>query len=109
HESSAPHARVPEPVPASWLDRILGASMHLPLDGGDHAVVTTRVESMELILPDHAVGPCYAPDPESARHEQLVIKRLPEGIAETATGIDPTRVFPSMLYEHVAPVPGSAS
>jgi signal transduction histidine kinase len=108
-EGSSPHSRVPEAVPAGWIDRLLVAALDLPLAAGEGAVVEAMVDALSRILPDYAVGACFVPDASSPRIEQLVVKRLPEGAVEEPAGIDPTRVFPWLAREHVAPVAGSTT
>jgi signal transduction histidine kinase len=108
-EISQPHARVPDVVPASWLDRFLVAVVDLPLASGERAVVEAMVEALASILPGYAVAACFAPEPGAGRREQLVVKRLPEGCVEAPGGMDPTRIFPWMAREHVAPVRGSTA
>ena len=108
-EVSSPHARVPDIVPASWVDRLLLASLDLPLESGERAVVEAMVDTLAAILPGHAVGACFVPEPGAELREQLVIERLPEGLVETPAGVDPTRVFPCLAHEHVAPVSGSTT
>jgi len=108
-EVSQPHARIPDVVPASWLDRFLVAVVDLPLASGERAVVEAMVEALASILPGYAVAACFAPEPGAGRREQLVVKRLPEGCVETPGGMDPTRIFPWMAQEHVAPVKGSTA
>jgi signal transduction histidine kinase len=109
HEISEPHARIPDVVPASWLDRFLVALVDLPLASGERAVVEAMVDALSSILPGYAVAACFAPEPGAGRREQLVVKRLPEGCVETLGGMDPTRVFPWMAQEHVAAVKGSTA
>lgn len=103
-EPSAHHARVPDVVPTAWVDRLLLASLELPLEEGESAVVEAMVDALAEILPTHAVGACFVPEPGTGLREQLLVKRLPPGVTETAAGIDPTRVFPCLPHEHVAPV-----
>ena len=103
-EESAPHSRVPEPVPAAWLDRLLAAVLDLPLASGDRAVVTAMVDAVSAILPDYAVGACVVHE-----HGQVLVTRLPEGLAGSTAGVDPTRVFPGLAHEHVAPLAGSTT
>ncbi len=67
------------------------------------------VEALAAILPDHAVGACLVPEPGTASHGQVVVKRLPQGAVASPPGIDPTRVFPGLTHERVAPVPGSTT
>jgi two-component system NtrC family sensor kinase len=109
HEIAAPHARVPELVPAGWLDRLLVASLDLPLASGERAVVCAMVDALAAILPAHAVAACFVPEAGAGRREQLVVKRLPEGWVEVPGGVDPTRIFPWLAREHVAEVHGSKS
>jgi two-component system NtrC family sensor kinase len=108
-EVSAPHPRVPDIVPAAWVDRLLLASLDLPLEGGERAVVVAMVDALAAILPGHAAGACFVPAPGAELSERLVVRRLPEGLVETPAGIDPTRVFPYLAHEHVAPVAGSTT
>jgi two-component system, NtrC family, sensor kinase len=108
-EKSAPHARIPDVVPAGWIDRLLVATLDLPLPSGERAVVQALVDALAAILPDHAVAACFAPEPGLGRREQLVVKRLPEGAVETPAGIDPTRIFPWLSHEHIAPVEPSSA
>ncbi len=37
------------------------------------------------------------------------MKRLPEGVSERPAGVDPTRIFPGLAFEHVIPLPGSTT
>jgi two-component system NtrC family sensor kinase len=106
-QGSAPHARVPEEVPPAWLDRLLAASLDLPLAQGPRAVTASLVEAVSHILPAYAVGACVVPE-GPAGSGQVLVTRLPEGAAVGSPGIDPTRVFPGFLYEHVVAVPGGA-
>jgi len=104
---SATRPRIPDLVPAAWLDRLLAAVLDLPLPSGELAVVEAMVEAVAGILPGFAVGACFVPDPGAGRREQHVIRRLPEGPVEAPSGVDPTRVFPGFAHEHVASIPGS--
>jgi signal transduction histidine kinase len=108
-QGSSPHARVPEAVPAAWLDRLLAASIDLPLAQGERAVTEAMVEALAAILPGYAVGACVAPEPGGRWHEQLVVRRLPDGDAAAPAGMDPTRIFPWLAREHVAPLAGSTT
>jgi two-component system NtrC family sensor kinase len=104
-EVSSPHARVPELVPAAWLDRLLAAVVELPLVAGDRAVVEAMVDAVASILPSCAVGVCFVPLGQTP----IYVKRLPEGAAEGVAGIDPTRLFPELAHEHVTPLAGSTT
>ncbi|HEY6460415.1 MAG TPA: ATP-binding protein [Polyangiaceae bacterium] len=101
---SAAHARVPDLVPAAWLDRLLVAAVELPLASGDRVVVEGVVDVLAAILPDHAVGACFAPEPGTGRRDRLVVKRLPAGIADVPGTMHPTRIFSWLAHEHVAAV-----
>jgi two-component system, NtrC family, sensor kinase len=96
-------------VPAAWLDQLLAAVLALPLGEGQRAVVTNMVEALAAILPEHAVGACFAPEPGSAPHGQVVVTRLPAGAVASPPGIDPTRVFPSFAHECVVAVRGTTT
>jgi signal transduction histidine kinase len=108
-ERTSDHSVVPGAVPAGPLDRLLVAVLDLPLASGEAAVVAAMVDALADILPDHAVGACFVPEEGSPAREQLVVKRLPQGAVEAPAGIDPTRVFPWLAHEHVAPVAGTTT
>jgi two-component system NtrC family sensor kinase len=110
-EPSSQRSRVPDVVPAAWLDRLLAAAVDLPVTSGERAVVTALVDALAAILPDYAVGACFVPDGSSTPRlgEQVLVKRLPEGVRESAAGVDPTRLFPTVTHEHVARLPGSTT
>lgn len=114
-ESGAAPATVPAPgpggvdVPAEWLDGLLASVLRLPLDEGQRAVVTAMVDDLAALLPDHAVGACFVPEPGTASHGQIVVTRLPSGAVASAPGVDPTRVFPGFAHERVVAVPGSTT
>ncbi len=96
-------------LPGAWLDQLLSAALGLPLDEGPKAVITTMVEALAAILPDHAVGACLVPEPGTASPGQVVVTRMPQGAVASPPGIDPTRVFPGLTHERVVPVPGSTT
>lgn len=108
-ESSSQRARVPDLVPAEWLDRLLAAAIDLPLASGDRALVTALVEAVAGILPGYAVGACFVPQAASTPRDQVLVRRLPDGMRESAAGVDPTRLFPFLAHEHVVPLSGSTT
>ncbi|MGH7297143.1 MAG: sensor histidine kinase [Polyangiaceae bacterium] len=108
-QGSASHAKVPELIPAAWLDRLLLAAVELPALPSDRAVVEAMVEALAGILPDHAVGACFAPESGGVRRERIVVKSLPEGFPEAPGGADPARLFPTAAHEYVVPLPGSST
>jgi signal transduction histidine kinase len=99
----------PGELPSAWLDRLLAAVVTLPLEDGQRAVVTSLVDTLAALLPDHAVGACFVPEPGSASHGQVVERRMPAGSVVAPPGVDPTRVFPALSYERVIAVPGSTT
>jgi signal transduction histidine kinase len=105
-EVSSPRVRVPDVVPTGWLDRLLLAVIDLPLTSGERAVVEAVVDAVGAILPSYAIGACLGP--EAGSSEPVVIKRSPARVIEESGELDPTRMFPGLAHEHVAPVPGSA-
>jgi two-component system NtrC family sensor kinase len=110
NETSSARARIPDVVPAAWLDRLLVATLDLPLLGGERAVVEALVDAVAAIVPGYAVGVCFVPQvplPGSGSREQTVIKRLPSRAIEVPAGIDPTRIFQGLTHEYVTPIPGS--
>ena len=72
-EVSSPRPRLPEVVPAAWIDRLFVAALDLPLASGERAVVEALVDALAEILPGHAVAACFAPEPGTGRREQLVV------------------------------------
>jgi two-component system NtrC family sensor kinase len=108
-EASSARARIPEVVPARLLDRLLVAMLELPVLDGERAVVENAVDSIAAMVPSCAVGVCLIPPPSAHMPEQTIVKRLPDGLSETASGIDPTRVFPGLAHEYVAPIRDGAS
>jgi signal transduction histidine kinase len=100
---SSAHQRVPDRVPMGWLDRLLVATADLPLAKGERAVAEALVECVASILGSYALGATLA---TGIRGGPLVFRRLPEGSVETQAAADPTRMFPGMRYEYVAPLPG---
>jgi two-component system NtrC family sensor kinase len=109
NEASATRARVPELVPAGWLDSLLVAAVDLPLLRGERAVIEAAVDAVAAIVPRCAVGVCFVPQPGSAMLERIVVRRLLEGPSEAEAGIDPTRIFPNLASEYVAPIVGSTT
>ncbi|MDP8998912.1 MAG: ATP-binding protein [Myxococcota bacterium] len=107
--TTSSHARIPDVVPAGWLDRLLVAALDLPIMHGERAVVDAAVDAVQAIVPGCAVGVCLVPRPDSRVPEQIVIQRLPAGTVEVLAGIDPTRLFPGLVHEYVAPIPGSTT
>jgi two-component system, NtrC family, sensor kinase len=107
-EISSQRARIPDVVPAAWIDQLFVAALDLPLASGERAVVEAMVDGLAAILPEYAVAACFAPEPGTGRREQLVVERLPRGVQAPA-GVDPTRVFPWLAHEHIAPVQGSTA
>jgi len=105
-EVSSPRVRVPDDVPTGWLDRLLLAVIDLPLASGERAVVEAVVDAVGAILPSYAIGACLGP--EAGASEPVVIKRAAGHASEESGELDPTRMFPGLAHEHVAPVPGSA-
>src|ERR1700733_10757517 len=101
-DASLPQASVAELVPAGWLDQLFVAALDLPLASGERAVGEALVDALAAILPGHAVPACFAPEPGNGRRDQLVVKRLPEGLVEAPAGVHPTRVFPWLAHEHIA-------
>jgi two-component system, NtrC family, sensor kinase len=108
-ELSSARARIPDIVPAGWLDRLLVASLDLPLFSGPQAVVEATVDAVAAILPRYAVGACFIPEPASGMREQVVVHRTPAGAVQDSAGVDPTRIFPGLEHEYVIAVLGSTT
>ncbi len=99
-------------VPGTWLDRLLVATIDLPVSEGEEAVVLAMLRALSDILPACGVGAClvYAPpanglnaERKSTRDlsgaEQKVYKVTPPGEDHRAVGMDPTRLFPGYAFE----------
>jgi two-component system NtrC family sensor kinase len=111
HETSSTRARIPDRVPAGWLDRLLVAALELPLLSGERAVVEAGVDAIAAIVPGYAVGACFVRELRSGLREQTMVKRLPEGEGEgeVQAGVDPTRIFPGFEHEYTATIPGGTA
>lgn len=104
-EISSSRPKVPDAVPAAWLDRLLVSAVDLPLSDGQQAVVETLAASVAAILPAYAVGVCLAADAGNGRSDPVVVRRVPEDtIADSAGGGTPSRMFAGFMHEYVAPV-----
>ncbi len=108
-ETSSARQRIPDVVPATWLDRLLVATLDLPLFAGELALAESMVEAVAGILDSYAVGVCLVPESGAQSGRQSVLRRLPPGAIQGAGGVDPTRLFPGMLREYVASIPGTTS
>jgi two-component system NtrC family sensor kinase len=108
-ETTAAHARIPELVPAEWLDRLLVATIDLPLLNGERALVEAAVDAVAAIVPECAVGVCLVPQPGSGAREQIVVRRLPAGALEVPAGVNPTRIFPAFAHEYAITIPRSTT
>ena len=101
-------------VPGTWLDRLLVATIDLPVSDGEEAVVLAMLRALAEILPACGVGACLvsaAPgtgtgltgERKSSRDlgvsEQKVYKVTPTGEDHRAVGMDPTRLFPGYAFE----------
>jgi two-component system, NtrC family, sensor kinase len=102
-------SRVLEVDPA-YIDRLLVAACDLPIARGEAAVVEFLVRALGEIFPDHGVGACFVPAPQSSRDgrasvvEQQLFKYVPEGEEGRGIGVDPTRLFPGFVHERVLDV-----
>jgi signal transduction histidine kinase len=103
--ATSSRSRLLADVPSYWLDRLLVVAAELPLDDSEDAVVDTLVNGLAAILPTYAVGVCFVP---GESQQQVVVKRVPAGMAERALGIDPTRIFLGFAHEHAFEVLGGA-
>lgn len=99
-------------VPGTWLDRLLVATIELPVSEGEEAVVLAMLKALSDILPACGVGACLVPAPSAAGPngerkssrdlgaiEQKVYKVTPPGEDHRAVGMDPTRLFPGYAFE----------
>jgi two-component system NtrC family sensor kinase len=136
-ELSSARARIPDIIPAGWLDRLLVASLDLPIFSGSRAVLEAALDAVAVILPHYAVGACFIPEPSSvfdravagatdapsafdravaraanapaAMREQIVVHRVPQGAAPESARVDPTRIFPGFEHEYVTSILGSST
>ena len=116
-------------VPGAWLDRLLLATIDLPVSDGEEAVVQSMLRALSEILPTCGVGACLVsaglagpgvsvggpnasggPNAVSGPNaagssstsnnaEQRVFKLTPAGEDHRAVGMDPTRLFPGYAFE----------
>ncbi len=108
-ENSSARARIPDLVPAAWLDQLLAAVVDLPLVGGERAVIETLVDAVVAIVPGCAVGVCFIPPFESANQERTVVRRFPQARSKRDSRMDPSRLFPDLAAEYIAPLAASAT
>jgi two-component system, NtrC family, sensor kinase len=106
-EESSPRARIPELVPAGWLDRLLVAAVDLPVLHGEVAVIEAMVDAVFTIVPGCAVGACFVPSSGGQAPERTVVRRFPAATREASAGVDPTRLFPGLASEYVSSIAGS--
>src|SRR4051812_17367229 len=62
-------------LPAVWIDRLLLATIELPVAEGEEAVVSALVNALGSILDKHAVGACFVPSGDAEK--QVVFRCLP--------------------------------
>jgi two-component system NtrC family sensor kinase len=108
-ETSSARKRIPDVVPVGWLDRLLIASLDLPLFGGELAVVEAAVDAFAGIVEGYAVGVCFVPEPGTTGGQQTIVRRLPLGALEAPAGVDPTRIFRGLAREYITSIPGSTT
>jgi two-component system, NtrC family, sensor kinase len=106
---SSARARMPDMVPAGWIDRLLVVALDLPIFEGERALVDAMVEAIAGILPAYAVGACLVGPSGSGEASQVLMRRLPAGSVDAPTGVDPTRIFAGFTHEYVVPIPGRAA
>jgi two-component system NtrC family sensor kinase len=105
-EVSSSRPRGPEFIPQVWLDRLLLATVDLPVaSGGERGVAEAMLGCVSSILGSYAVGACFT-EPDGGDDRGIVLRRSPEGRLERSEGAPPARVFPGYKYEYVAPVSG---
>src|SRR5579884_1611385 len=107
-EDSSPRARVPDLVPAGWLDRLLAAAVDLPLSAGERAVIEAMVDSLAAILPAYSVAACLVDGAAGGAGEPLVVRRFADGVADLRGRAHPTRLFPDLAHEYAAAIRGGA-
>jgi len=99
-------------VDAAYIDRLLVATVDLPIARGPSAVVEYLVRALGEIFPDFGIGACFVPPPASTTDvnrvatpiEQQIYKYTPEGDEARGQGVDPTRLFPGFAHERVLDV-----
>jgi signal transduction histidine kinase len=101
-------------TPGTWLDRLLVATIELPVSDGEEAVVLAMLRALSDIMPACGIGACLVSAPPGAGingerrstrdlasvgAEQKVYKVTPPGEDHRAVGMDPTRLFPGYAFE----------
>ncbi len=99
----APSGRRAVPV-VEWRDALLDLSIRLPIDAGERPVASAVVDAVHMMLPGTSVGACLV---DSRTGQQMVIARGPDESA--GQDRDPTRLFPTLAYEHVVVVGGDGA
>ncbi|MBS2014975.1 MAG: two-component sensor histidine kinase [Deltaproteobacteria bacterium] len=117
----------PSDVHSAWLDRLVVATIEMPVPEGEVAVVEFMVRALGEIFPECGVGACLVapahsqsvPDlatlppgtaPRAQVDTQRLFKYVPEGQEGRGIGVDPTRLFPGFAYERVLDVePGGST
>lgn len=103
-ELSSSRPKLPDAVPAAWLDRLLVSALDLPLADGQQAVVEALVSAVAAILPAYAVGVSLGLDAGSGRRDRFVVCRVPEDRAAQSAATTPSRLFAGFSNEYVAHV-----
>jgi signal transduction histidine kinase len=105
-ERSESRPRVPDAVPPAWLDRLLAAAMDLPYASGERAVLEATVEAVAAILPAYGVGATWIPE-AGGRRDRVVVRRVPEGVADRVARVDAITVLPGFVHEYQVPLSGA--
>ncbi len=106
-ELSASRPRAPDVIPQAWLDRLLLATVDLPLaTEGERSVVESMLKCVASLLAPHAVGACLA-EADPGGDGRIIFRGQTKGLVEGPVGTNPTRLFPEFKYEYVAPVMGA--
>jgi two-component system NtrC family sensor kinase len=108
-EVSSSRPRLADGIPQLWHDRLLLATVDLPIGtGGEAGVVEAMIGCVASILSDYEVG-ASLPDGHAGQ-SALFFRRAPSGLVERFSAPRPaSRLFPACKYEYVAPVPGPHS
>jgi two-component system NtrC family sensor kinase len=108
-EVSSSRPRLTDGIPQLWHDRLLLATVDLPIaSGGEGGVVESMIGCVASILSGYEVG-ASLPDGHGGE-SALYLRRSPSGHIERFSGpAAAARLFPALKYEYLAPVPGPHS
>lgn len=90
-------------LPVAWLDRLLLACRQSSRARSASLAGQFFVDAIADVFPDCAIGICLAIPKDNGG--PIVIRKLPDS-SDTQDSVDPSRLFATWPYEHIAELPG---